>query len=131
MTNAPTGDETTLIDRLATELRDTLAQLPDSTMVLFSAPAPSVDSADARQNLAAAVAEHAGLPPWPEWAAARHGQGHGSHLHGLIHELGEAGKAAVIVVLLAPIEPSLLSHARAVAADVGLGFAVVGDRSAS
>jgi hypothetical protein len=116
------------IERLAAELASTMTHLPQATMVLFTAPAPDIEAMDARESTAVAIAERAGLRPWPEWAAVRHGVGSGAHFLNIIGELGETGRAeAVVVCPLAEIEPALLSQAGAVALDVGLELAVVGD----
>jgi hypothetical protein len=113
--------------RLVDELRQALDRLPDATMALFSGPAPSTDDAAARQDLAVAVAGRAGLAPWPEWAAVRHGRGLGAHVLNVIDELGETGRArGVVVALLAPIDSCLVAQMGVVAAERGLDVAVVG-----
>jgi hypothetical protein len=115
-------------ERLATELASTMTLLPEATMVLFTAPAPDAEAMDARESTAIAIAQRAGLRPWPVWAAVRHGVGSGAHFLSIIDELGETGRAeAVVVCPLAEIEPTLLTQAGAVALDVGLELAVVGD----
>lgn len=130
--NAPDAttdpDDQDRVERLAGELRSVMESMPDSTMVLFSAPVPDPDAMDARERTALAIAERAGLKPWPEWAAVRHGVGSGAHMLNIIDELGETGRAeGVVVCLLAPIEPALLTQAGAVALDTGLLIAVMGD----
>jgi hypothetical protein len=119
---------TELADRLASELRAVLAEHPSPTLVLFSAPAPDDEAAAAREALALDVATRAGLRPWPDWTVVRHGRGHGAHLLSVIEQLGDTGRAAgVVVCLLAPLDPSLIAHAAAVAVHADLAFAVVGD----
>jgi hypothetical protein len=120
------------IGRIAANLREVLARQPHPTMVLFSAPAPDTAAADAREQAAVQIAEQAGLQPWPSWAPVRHGVGTGAHLLNTIDELGETGRAAGVVICpLAPIEPSLLAQAAAVAGDAGLELVVVADTEAS
>jgi hypothetical protein len=117
-----------LADRLASELRAVLAEQPSPSMVLFSAPAVDEQASTRRETLALEVATKAGLRPWPDWSIVRHGRGHGVHLFSIIDQLGETGRAAgVVVCLLAPLAPSLVVHARAVATEVGLAVAVVGE----
>lgn len=112
--------------RAASELAAAWARLTGPTKALFSGPAPTTDDAAARHDLAADIARRAGLLPWPEWAAVRHGPGHGAHLLGIVAELGETGRAgAVIVVALAPLAASLSAHLKRVATDAGLELAVI------
>ena len=113
--------------RLVDELRQALDRLPDPTMALFSGPAPEADDAAARQDLAMVIADRAGLSPWPEWAAVRHGRGLGAHVLNIIDELGQTGRArGVVVVLLAPIASCLIAQMSVVASEGGLELAVVG-----
>ncbi len=112
--------------RAAAELAAVWEQMPKATKALFSGPAPTTDDAAARHDLAADIAERAGLLPWPEWAAVRHGRGHGAHLLGIVAELGETGRAdGVIVVAVAPLWPSFRAHVERVATDAGLQLRII------
>ena len=118
-----TAEDATLVAALR-EARDTVT---GPAMVLFTAPAPTIDDVEARQERSRRLAEAAGLPPWPDWAAVRHGKGSGPHVLSLIGELAETGRAnGVVICALAPLHPSLAAHAAAVAADSGLDIAIVG-----
>lgn len=120
---APTGADSDLVS----SLRAARANVAAPAMVLFTAPAPTIADVDAREERARRLADAAGLLPWPDWAAVRHGKGLGAHVLSIISELGETGRAnGVIVCALSPIDASLVAHAGAVAADAGLDVAVVG-----
>lgn len=119
--------------RVADGLRATKAAMKGTVKALFSGPAPTTDDAATRHDLAADIAARAGLLPWPEWAAVRHGAGHhGAHLLGIVTELGETGRAqGVIVVALAPLPNSFRDHLARVTEDAGLDLAVVDEGPAS
>ncbi|HSL58668.1 MAG TPA: hypothetical protein VK866_12560 [Acidimicrobiales bacterium] len=116
----PTTD-TAGADSLGAALAEARQALPGA-QVVFAV----TGDVDAWSERATAVADAAGLSPWPDWAVARVGAGAGPHLLNVVADLAETGRSpGLVVCALAPVASVLLAQAAAVSADEELAVIVI------